>query len=126
MMDQKVKDRNLSILKNEKKFKKKRKDMIIGNIEELDRYMKTFIKDSIYITKGTVYLFIQNVDYDYDLLVKRYKRFGVTPVIEHCQDGIVLVIEVKNTKNHFWKEKVYYILDALFDFIDVVGDILAS
>lgn len=112
--------------KMRKKFKKKRKDMIIGDITELTRYQKTFVRDSIYITKGTIYLFTQNSDYDYDLWVKRYKRFGVTTIIEHCEDGLVLTIEIGNTKNHFWKEKVYFILDVIFDFIDVIGDILAS
>lgn len=112
--------------KMRKKFKKKRKDMIIGEVTELSRYMKTFVRDSIYITKGTIFLFIQNPDYDYDLLVKRYKRFGIDCVIEKCDDGILFTMEVGQAKNHFWKEKIYYIIDILIEMIDLIGDVLIN
>lgn len=112
--------------KMRKTFQKKKKDIVIGDILELERYMKTFIRDSIYITKGTIYLFIGNPNYDFDLLIKRYKRFGVDCTLVPVQDGTILVIPVGNAKNHYWKEKFYYIIDTLIDIIDVIGDALVS
>ncbi len=108
-----------------KTFGKKQKDMIIGNIQELKSYFKTFIQDSIYITKGTIYLY-STEEYDFDLLVKRYKRFQITSNFEKCKDGMILKIEVRDTKNSWVKEKFYYIMDTVIDIVDAIGDALVN
>ena len=118
--------KHFSFKKMRKKFKKKTKDVIIADIKELESYWKTFIRDSIYITKGTIYLFVMNPEYDLDLLIKRYHRFQVGSSIKKCKDGVIVTIHVGNAKNHFWKEKMYYIIDVLTDIADLIGDALVS
>lgn len=97
---------------------------MIADIRELEPYFKTFIRDSIYITKGTIYLFVMNPEYDLDLLIKRYHRFQVESSIKKCKDGVIVTIHVGNAKNHFWKEKVYYVVDVVTDIADMIGDAL--
>lgn len=112
--------------KMRKTFGKKQKNLVIGDIKELERYFKTFIRDSIYITKGDLYLFTTDVAYDFDLLIMRYKRFSVTTQIEKCKDGTLLILHVGEVKNHWWKEKIYYVIDVIIDFVDLIGDALVS
>ncbi len=118
--------KTFSFKKMRKTFHKKTKDIIIGDVFELERYMKTFIRDSIYITKGNIYLFVKDTNYDLDLLMKRYQRFDVTCEKEKVEDGIVLKVTVFNAKNHYWKEKLYYIVDTIVDIADIIGDALVS
>ena len=120
------KSKTFNFKKMRKTFHRKNKDMVIGNIVELERYMKTFIRDSIYITKGDIYLFINDCNYDFDLLIKRYQRFDITYSLEQGEDGIILIIQVGNAKNHYWKEKIYYIVDTIMDIADIIGDTLIS
>lgn len=120
------KSKTFNFKKMRKTFQKKKKDIVIGDILALERYMKTFIRDSIYITKGTIYLFIEDSNYDFDLLIKRYKRFGVNSTLVSVQDGTILVIPIGTTKNHYWKEKIYYFIDTIVDIIDAIGDILVN
>lgn len=120
------KEKTFHFNKMRKTFKKKRKDMILGDIAELENHLKTFIRDSIYITKGTIYLYTWNNTYDFELLIKRYKRYAIVCKLEKCKDGNILVIPVQNTKNHYWKEKFYYVIDTIADIIDMIGDALVS
>lgn len=122
MFSKKMKPFNFK--KVRKTFQKKKKDIVIGNIEELERYFKTFVADSIYITKGSIYLFTYNKDYDFDLLHRQYSRFVSQSKSETCLDGIVFIVEVNNAKNHFWKEKIYYVTDIVINVVDAIGDAL--
>lgn len=120
------KEKTFHFKKMRKTFKKKKKDMILGDIKELENHLKTFIRDSIYITKGTIYLYTWDETYDFDLLIKRYQRYSVMCKLEQCKDGSILIIPVQNTKNHYIQEKLYYVIDTIIDIIDIIGDALAS
>lgn len=108
--------------KMRKKFGHKKVDTIVGNLQELDRYMKRFVADSIYITKGDIYLYSE-VSYDESILKKRYERFNITfSIIEKN----IYQIHVGKAKNNKIKEKLYYIIDTIIEWIDIIGDILAN
>ncbi len=115
-----------SFRKMRKQFKKKTKHFVVADIYALETHFKTFIPDSIYITNGTIYLYVFHSDYDLSLLQKRYQRFHVPCYVESCKDGFMLKIEVGSTKNHYWKDKSYYLIDTIMDIADMIGDALAS
>lgn len=118
------KQKNFDIKKLRKKFKKKRLNYIIGNIEHLEQYFKTFIYDSIYINKGEIYLYTSIKDYDYDKIERKYKRYHINVEREECIDGLIFKIEVKNTKSRKIKDRAFTLLDFLLDLVELIGDIL--
>lgn len=120
------KEKTFHFKKMRKTFHKKKKDILLGDIIELKNHLRTFIRDSIYITKGTIYLYTWDKTYDFDLLIKRYQRYSVVCKLEQCKDGSILIIPVQNAKNHYIKEKLYYVVDTIIDIIDIIGDALAS
>jgi hypothetical protein len=58
-----------------KKFKKKKIDSIILNNCSLKQMLNTFIRDSIYMTKTSVYIYGSEDVIPSDLLIARYKRY---------------------------------------------------
>ncbi len=120
------KKKSFSLKKIRKQFHQKTKHFIVANINELERYFKTFVADSVYITNGMLYLFILDINYDLQKLERRYQRFHVPCDIVTCKDGFVLVIKVGNTKTHYWKEKWYYFIDSMIDILDIIGDALIN
>lgn len=120
------KQKTFDFKKMRKIFHKKKKDIIIGDIVELEHHFKTFIPDSIYITKGYIYLYVKDPNYDFSCIIKRYQRFDVPCEVEKAKDGTILVLAVLNAKNHYWKEKMYHIIDTIEDIMDIIGDALVS
>ncbi len=120
------KTKTFQFQKMRKTFHKKKKDILIGDIGSLERYFKTFIPDSVYITKGYIYLFIKDPSYDFDYIIRHYQRFNITHEIEKAKDGSILIIDVSRAKNHYWKEKIYYGIDVITDAIDIIGDALVK
>lgn len=117
--------KKIYIKKLRKKYKKNNIDFLIVNIEEVDNYLKFFIKDSIYITSNNIYYFIPK-EYDVDIIIKRYKRYTSDIELIKCDDGIILKINTINTKNNFFKDKIYFIIDTLNNIIDLIADILIA
>ena len=120
---QKGRRKTLHIKKIRKKFKKKQIDVILGNLEEIYPYKKSFIKDSIYIGKNTLYLY-GNQEYDWELIKKRYQRYQVTINENKIENNILLKIDISQSKNRRIKDKIDWILDTIVDVIDLIGDIL--
>lgn len=120
------KTKQFHLKKLRKRYHHKRLDAIVAEIEPIERFFKTFVRDSVYVCKGQVYLYTNCLDYDYEYLETRYRRFGIEMQVNRLKDGIVFVIPVYDAKNHYWKEKWYYIVDLLMSFIDFMGDVLAS
>lgn len=115
--------KKVSIVKLRKAFKKKQFDYIVVNINVIEKYLKTFIKDSIYIAKNKVY-FYMNQPYDYDNIQKIYQRYNATGRIEHCSDGDILLVDIGQSIDHPIKNKLYYIMDTICEIIEKIGDYL--
>ncbi len=111
-----IKGNNISIKKLRKKFKKKRVDYIICNYEVIQKYLNTFIKDSVFINKNKIYFY--NVT-DHTLL-KKYSRYNAQVIINKNY----IEIDTSNSKNNFIKDLYYSVLDFGNKMIDIIGDIL--
>lgn len=67
-----------------------------------------------------------NKEYDIENITKRYKRYNTEIEVKEFIDGSLIKINTSKAKNHFIKDKIYYIMDTLNNIADVIGDILVS
>lgn len=114
-----IKGKTLNIKKIKKKFKKKKVDYIICDYEVIEKYLDTFVNDSIYINKNKLYFY--NITYN-DNLEKKYKRYNTVIKIKKNY----LEIDNRNSKTNFFKNIYYRIIDFTSKMIEVIGDILMN
>lgn len=118
--------KKIRIKKLRKVFKKKKVDFIICNIEEIKKYLKTFIKDSVYINKDMLYIYnIKDEELKNDL-IRKYKRYNT--IIEEINDNdtIILKIDNKNAQTHIIKDFIYLIIDTVLKLFDIISDLLLN
>lgn len=96
-----------------KKYKKNNLDLIIVNYDEVKKYIKTFIRDSVYICKGHIYI------YNADESINKYLRYNA----KISRDELI-AIDVSNAKTNFIKDKIYYVVDTTETLIDYISDFL--
>ncbi len=108
-----------------KKYKKKNINYIIGDISKINKYKNNFIKDSIYINKNKIIYYTDDID-TLNLYIKRYKRYNVIINVIDCKDGKILDIDTSHAKNKYLMDKIYYVLDRLYDLVDIIGEIFVS
>ena len=113
--------KTINIKKIKKIFRKKRFDYIVGNFNELKPYLRSFIKNSVYLNKGKLYFFNIN-DFEMDELEKRYIRYGAD--IDVQKDFVM--IDNKNSKTNIFKNIFYYMCDLIYDVIDYIGRLLVN
>ncbi len=125
---EKGKKRNkvVSIKKIRKIFKKKRIDYIICNIEDINRFLRTFIRDSVYINKSKLYIYGSKNNIDLELIEKRYNRYNV--IINVTEYEKEVLVEIDNTKafNKLFKDIFYNIIDILYSIYNIIGDLLIN
>lgn len=118
--------KKIRIKKLRKVFKKKKVDFIICNIEEIKKYLKTFIKDSIYINKDMLYIYNINDEELKQELIKKYKRYNT--IVEEIKDEntTILKIDNKNSKTNIIKDTIYLIIDTLTQLLNIISDLLLN
>lgn len=119
----KSKIKKINIRKLRRKFKKKKRDYIIASLDEIYPYYKTFIKDSVYITRGTIYYYGSSKE-KMDLIIKKYERYKVKIREEMIGKEMLLTIEVNKAKTNRIKDFFYYIKDTLNNGMDYISDYL--
>lgn len=116
----------LNIKKIRKKFHKKKVDYIICNIEEINCYFKTFIKDSVYINKGKLYLYGEKNKYELEKVKKRYQQYRAEVKEEQFGNQFLLTIHNEKSKTNKFKDIWYSICDFITWLYEVIGDILIN
>lgn len=112
--------KTIKIKKLHKYFKKKSVDTIICDYEMIQKYMNTFVKNSVYINRKQLYFF-GNIDKE--ILTKRYHRYDTT--ISFPFENIA-IIDNTNSKNNKFKDIGYRFIDAITAAIDFIGDVLMN
>jgi len=122
----KQKTKQIRIKKIRKVFKKKKVDFIICNIEEIKKYTKTFIKDSVYINKDMLYIYNIKDEELKQELIKKYKRYNT--IVEEIKDNetTILKIDNKNSKTNIIKDIFYLIIDTLIQLFNIISDLLLN
>lgn len=122
----KQKEKKLRIKKIRKKFKYKNVDFIICNVKEIQKYLKTFVSDNIYINKNITYIYNIIDKEQKEEIIKKYKRYNTK--IEEIQDekSIILKIDNREAKTNIIKDFTYKIIDTLSSMLNIVSDILIN
>ena len=122
----KERQKKISVKKIRKIFKKKKVDFIICNIEEMKKYLKTFIKDSVYINKEILYIYNIKDNELKEELIKKYKRYNT--IIEEIKDkdNTILKIDNKNSKTNKIKDIKYMIIDTFVSLFNLISDLLLN
>lgn len=123
---EKQKPKKIRIKKLRNIFKKKKVDFIICNIEEIKKYLKTFIKDSIYINKNILYIYNIKDEELKEELIKKYKRYNTK--IEELKDNntTILKIDNKDAKTNIFKDYMYLIVDSFISLSNIISDLLIN
>ena len=116
--------KNIKIKKLRKVFKKKKVDFIICNIDDIKQYLKSFVSNSVYINSNMLYIY--GTDYDFEDVISKYKRYNVIIKKEKYEDGYILFIDNKNSKNNFFLDIIYYFIDTLNNLRNIIADILVG
>lgn len=118
--------RIVSIKKIRKIFKKKRIDYVLCNIEDISKFLRTFIRDSVYINKNKLYIYGYKKNIDLELIEKRYGRYNTKIEILEIDNQLLITIDNTNSKNNKFKDFFYNISDIGYSLVNIVGDILIS
>ena len=117
------KNKSLNINDFKKFYKKKKLDYVIGNMNDLKRYLPKFISTSVYICHGYIYLYGENKE-ELDKIKKKYKRYKAVLDIMEYENGYLVKIDVTNSKNNYILDKLYYIYDCLGVLMDKISDLI--
>jgi len=112
--------KTIKIKKLNKYYKKKTVDTILCDYEVIEKYMNTFVKNSVYINRKKLYFF-GNIDKE--LIIHRYHRYDTTVSFI---DKNIIVIDNTTSKNSWLKDIKYRFIDKITSIIDLLGDILMN
>ena len=121
-----IRVKTISIKKIRKIFKKKRIDYIICNIEDINRFLRTFIRDSVYINKTKLYIYGTKDNLDSELIEKRYKRYNTNITITEYNKELLIEIDNSNAYNNKVKDMVYNVCDIGYNIVNAIGDLLIN
>lgn len=116
--------RKVNIKKIRKVFKKKKIDNVICNYDTVKGFLKTFIKDSIYINRGKLYIYGDKAYLDF--VISRYKKYNSTVTLKNFGERFVLVIDNSKAKTSFAKDIKYWWVDTARNFVEALTMILVN
>ena len=120
------KSKKLPYRKIRNKFKKKNVEHIIAHYEELGKYRRKFIIDSLYLANKSIDIFIMDKDIDINVIINRYQRYQQNCELIKCRDGFVLKITKNDYKKNKFRDILYLFIDFVVDGINFVGDLFIS
>lgn len=120
------KTKKFNIKKLKKIYKNKSIDYLFVNLDEFDKYKKTIIPNSIYMTNKEILLYSLNEEYDFDVIEKRYKRYTKNVDVINCDEGKIVRVVSTDTKNNIIKDKFYFVLDSLYNVVEMVSNFMIN
>lgn len=124
MIDSNVskKGKRVNIKKLRKSFRNKKPDYILCNVDSINKYLKYFIKDSLYITRNKIYIYSDSNETELEDIFKKYKRYHDDVILEKD----LIIINTINYKRNIFKNIWYYIVDSFVNLYEAIGNILAG
>lgn len=119
------KGKNINIKKLRKYISDDSVDYLFCNMNSMIDYYKYFIRDSIYLSRGMIYIYSSN-DIDKAFIIDKYKRYNAKIEYKKYKDGYLLIINTENTNNSKIKNKLYYIKDTLYNIAEFIGNLLVN
>lgn len=120
----KKKGKSINMKDFRKFYKKKNVDNMICDIKDIKKHLPRFISTSIYICSGKVYIYGNKDIYVLEPLVKKYKRYSKDIKVTEYINDYVIEVDLRNSKNKFIMDKLYYIIDILGLLADKISDLI--
>ena len=117
--------KEINIKKLRKYINKRSSNYMIINMEEVIKYYKYIIKDTIYLTNNLIYIYSTN-KIDKEFIIKKYKRYNVKITYTDYKNGYIIVIDNTNGKNNRLKDMLYFISDTFNNIAEFIGSLLIS
>ena len=86
--------------------------------------MRFFVSDSVYINKGKLYIYGKKDKFTIDDIKSYYGRYNTKVEIKEYDNDFLIIIDNTNSKNNYFKDKMYKFKDTIIYYINVIGDIL--
>lgn len=115
---------NIKSIKNV--FNKKRTDKVLCDYKHIEKHLKIFIKDSIYITKGNILIYGKFTEKELEKIINLYNRYEIKNTIKNDKNYYIVELEINNKKTNKLKDFGYLIIDFLSELYDMVTDLLVS
>lgn len=122
----KKKKPNFQIKKLRKKFHKKKIDDIICNMNEIYPYLKTFVKDSVYVNREKLYFYGEKGKYDLEKMIQKYRKYHAK--VEQDFEGNYFFITVSNeqSKPNKLKDIWFSVTEFMIWLYEMIGEILIN
>ncbi len=115
-----------NIKKLKKTFGKKRLNNVICNYEYSKKFMRQFVPGSVSVNNGKLYLYGTINEEELEGTLKKYNRYTSDVEIKKIKDQYLIIVNNENTKNNFFKDKLYSIKDLGEKFIDILTNLLIN
>lgn len=115
-------DANLKKLR--KSFQKKKIDNLICNYKYIQKITKYFVRDSVYLTRGSIYIYGEKDELSD--LENKYKRY--TNKIENLEKGkkFLFIAYSGDSKNNKIQDIFYFIKDTFANLANFIANILIN
>lgn len=107
-------------------FKKKRIDKVLCDYKHIENHLKSFIKDSIYITKGNILIYGKYREKELEKIINLYNRYEIKNTIKSDKNYYIIEFEINNKKTNKLKDFGYLIIDFLLELYDIITELLVS
>ena len=117
--------KEINIKKLRKYINKKSVNYLLINLEEIIKYYKYVIKDTIFLCNNIIYLYSPN-SIDKEFIIKKYERYNVKIEVTDYKNGYIIKINNQTGENNMFKDIVYFLADSLSNVAEFIGNILIS
>lgn len=123
---EKRRKKNFEIKKLRKRFHKKKVDSIFCNMEDIYPYLKTFVKDSVYINRGKLYFYGEKGKYSLEKMIQKYKKYHAK--VEQDFEGDYFFVTISNecSKPNKLKDIWYLVSEFMIWLYEIIGDMLIN
>ena len=118
------KGKSLNMTDFRKFYKKKNIDYMICDINDIKKHLPRFVSTSIYICNGYIYIYGSKDIYELERLCKKYNRYSKDIKVTEFLNDYIVEINVSHSKNKFFMDKIYYVIDILGMLADKISDLI--
>lgn len=123
-MTKRGRSKKVNIKKIKKQFKKKALDNVICNYDIIKQFQRSFVPNSVYLNNG--YLYIYGSKDEIENLKQKYQRYTNDIEMIETEEGSIMKVNNKNTKNNFFKDTLFKIKDFGSDALEFLTDLLIN
>lgn len=119
-------NKTINIKKLYKELNKQQYDYIICDFYLIKKHLNNFIYNSYKLVNKKIYFILDEEMYDYEELIRRYKRYNAYSIIKQEEKKYLITINISNMKISFRKQFIYSFRDFGYNIIEFIASIIIS